>query len=210
MTDRDSHALRELGVADAGEAWAAAGFAVEDDAVVIGETTIRLIGTDGARGIRSAVVQGIDVEVDGLPFAPGPGAAPAEAPPHPNGVDAIDHLVAMSPDMDRTTAALEGAGLEARRTRRFEVGGATQRQTFFWLGTTILELAGDDAAHGDGPAVLWGLALTCADLDATVSVLGDHAGAPKAAVQRDRRIATLRTRDLDISVPIALMSPHPA
>jgi hypothetical protein len=208
MTDRDSHVLLELRVADAVDSWAGAGFAV-DDAVVIGDTTIRLVGADEPRGIRSAVVQGIDGEVDGLPFGPGPAADANGLSPHPNGVVAIDHLVAMSPDMDRTTAALEAAGLDARRTRRFEAGGATRRQTFFWLGTTILELAGDDAAHGDGPAVLWGLALTCADLDGTASMLGDRVGAPRAAVQRDRRIATLRTRDLGISLPIALMSPHP-
>lgn len=210
MTDRDSHVLLELRVADTADSWAGAGFTADDDAVVIGDTTIRLVGADEPRGIRSALVQGIDGEVDGLPFAPGPADGANGSSQHSNGVVAIDHLVAMSPDMDRTTAALESAGLEARRTRRFEAGGTTRRQTFFWLGTTILELAGDDTAHGDGPAVLWGLALTCADLDATASALGDRVGAPKAAVQRDRRIATLRTRDLGISLPIALMSPHPA
>jgi hypothetical protein len=48
------------------------------------------------------------------------------------------------------------------------------------------------------------------DLDATAAHLGDVTSAPKDAVQKGRRISTLRTRDLDISVPVAFMSPHVA
>ncbi|MGZ0218146.1 MAG: hypothetical protein ACKVIY_03890 [Acidimicrobiales bacterium] len=61
-----------------------------------------------------------------------------------------------------------------------------------------------------GEAALWGLALTCDDLDRAKDTLGDVLSDPKTAVQPGRRIATLRTRDLDISAPIALLSPHPA
>ena len=209
MTDRDGHTLLELRIADTAASWADAGFATHRGAVAIGDTTVRLLGAEEPRGIRSATVRGIRHPVDGLPFASESSARGVEPSSHPNGVVAIDHLVAMSPDMDRTTAALTAAGLDARRTRRFDAGGSTRRQTFFWLGTTILEVVGDDTAHGDGDALLWGLALTCADLDATAATLGERAGDPKPAVQPGRRIATLRTRDLDISVPIALMSPHP-
>jgi hypothetical protein len=83
-----------------------------------------------------------------------------------------------------------------------------RRQTFFWLGDVILELVGADEPEGDGPSKVWGLALTCSDLDATAATLGDKCGDPKPAVQRGRRIATLRTSALGISIPIALMSPH--
>jgi hypothetical protein len=129
--------------------------------------------------------------------------------PHRNQITEFDHLVAMSPDMDRTTAALVAAGLDHRRTRTFEAGDRTMRQAFFWMGDVILELAGEDAAHGVDPATLWGLALTCHDLHAAAAELGDALGAIKPAVQRGREIATLRTRELGISVPVALMSPHP-
>lgn len=209
MSARDHHHLVELTVADDGARWAAAGFTVEGDSVVVGPTRVRLVGGDEPRGIRSAAVHGLDGAVDGLPFTAADVPEPAAPTTHDNRVVDLDHLVALSPDMDRTTAALEQAGLEVRRSRRFEVDGAGRRQTFFWLGTTILEVAGADTPTGDGPAMLWGLAFTCDDLDTAASRLGDRLGRPRDAVQAGRRIASLRTNDLDISVPIALMSPHP-
>lgn len=197
-------------IADAPSAWTAAGFVVTDGRTQIGRTTIELIGAREERGIRAAAVAGLVGAVDGMPFGPAdPPAHPTDPPRHGNRVVGFDHLVAMSPDMDRTTAALTGAGVEHRRTRTFEVGGGVRRQAFFWLGDVILELVGDDAAQGEGPASLWGLALTCDDLDAAATALGDALGGIKDAVQPGRRIATVRTRDLGISVPIALLSPHP-
>jgi hypothetical protein len=204
-----SHDLVEVAIADDPHTWAAAGFATSDDSVVIGTTRIRLIGTSAPRGIRSAAVRGVSGAIDGMPFVADDVPSLPIAPAHANRVTSIDHVVALSPDMDRTTDALVAAGFEARRSRRFEAGEATRRQTFFWLGDTILELAGDDADHGAGPATLWGLAFTCDDLDAAAEVLGDRLGSTKPAVQAGRRIATLRTRDLDISIPVALMSSHP-
>ncbi len=59
----------------------------------------------------------------------------------------------------------------------------------------------------DRPATFWGLALVTDDLDATAAGLGAACTTPKQAVQPGRRIATLKTRDLGISVPIAFMSP---
>lgn len=204
------HQLTRLLVGDEPAAWEAAGFTVADGVVHVGRTAIVPVGGARGRGVVEAHVDGVTGTLDGLPFSTDPvePAAPTRDH-HPNGVVAIDHLVATSPDMDRTTAALDAAGPEPRRTRTFAAGGATRRQTFFWLGDVILELAGDDDAHGSGPAQLWGLALTCADLDVTAARLGDRLGPPKPAVQPGRRIATLRTRDLDISVPIVCMSPHP-
>jgi hypothetical protein len=202
------HQLLSIRVADDPDAWTEAGFTVTDGVTRIADTTVELTGAGDPSGFVDVAVDGIDMQIDGMPFSGT--APPAPAPPtHRNHVTGFDHLVAMSPDMDRTTAALEAAGLEHRRTRTFEMGGATRRQAFFWLGSVILELAGDDAAHGEGPAVIWGLALTCDDLDAAASALGDSLGTVKPAVQHGRRIATVRTRELGISVPIALMSPHP-
>jgi hypothetical protein len=201
--------LHTLVIGDDPATWAAAGFAVDGATARVGNTVISLVGTERGRGILSAHVEGIAGQIDGMPFDGAPSDAVEPVPVHANGVIALDHLVAMSPDMDRTTGALSRSGLEHRRTRTFAVGGDTRRQCFFWLGDVILELAGDDAAHGDGPALLWGLAFTCADLRDTRRLLGERMGTAKPAVQKGREIATLRTRDFDISVPIVLMSPHP-
>ncbi|MDH3706378.1 MAG: VOC family protein [Acidimicrobiia bacterium] len=203
-----TYQLTEVRVGDDASSWEAAGFTVRDDQVVIGSTAIVPVGAEGDRGILSisaaamaaGSLDGIDVVDRRAPVPP--------APDHRNGVTAWDHLVVMTPDADRTTAAFEQTGLEARRVRTFEVGDTTRRQTFFWLGDVILELVGPDQSQGDGPATAWGVALTCPDLDASVAWLGERCGAAKDAVQPGRRIATVRTRDLDISVPVALMTPH--
>lgn len=209
MSGDRSHQLHELLVDDTAGSWAAAGFAVHDDSVTIGRTRIRLTGGGGARGMVSAGIDGLHPgTVDGLAVHQ---AVPAPPPPrHPNHVGAIDHLVVMSPDSDRTTAALGEHGIEARRVRTFEMSGTQQRQTFFWLGDVILELVGPDASEGAGPATLWGLALTSLDLDATAAHLQQQCTPPKPAVQRGRRICTIKTRDLGISTALAVMSPHPA
>jgi hypothetical protein len=209
MTERP-HQLHEVVVGDDRASWAAAGFELAGDRVVIDRTAIRLVGTGAGRGMRSMAVDAIPADgpdLDGLPRHDA--HAPPPAPRHPNGVTVIDHLVVRSPDCDRTTTALEAAGIEARRVRTFPMGGATQRQTFFWLGCVILELVGPDAPTGDGPCELWGLALTAEDIDQTAAALGDHTTPVKDAVQRGRRITTIKTRDLDITTALAVMSPHP-
>jgi hypothetical protein len=125
-----------------------------------------------------------------------------EAVAHSNGVIAIDHVVVTSPDTVRTVGALRAVGLEPRRTREH----GAMRQTFFRLGPVILELVGPSLASGSGPARFWGIAFTVADLDATAARLGADLGQVKAAVQRGRRIASLR-KEAGLSLPIAFMSP---
>ena len=113
----------------------------------------------------------------------------ADAPHHPNTTTSIDHVVVASPDLDRTTEAFGAVGIELRRTR--DAGRMEQR--FFRIGEVILELIGPPGAHGDGPATFWGLALTVADLDAAADRRSaTHLGPVTDAVQRGRRIATLR------------------
>ncbi len=209
--------LTEVIVGDRPDAWAGAGFALSGDAVVLGGVRLVLRGADGGddggddgpRGLLSVAVAGIEEDIDGIAVHRAePAADHHGGPPHPNAIDGIDHLVVTTPDCDRTTAALEAAGLEVRRVRRLEAGGRARRQTFFWLGQVILELVGPDDAVGDGPAALWGLALVSPDLDATVAALGPHSSPARPAVQQGRRITTIETRELDISVPLAVMSPH--
>ncbi len=200
--------LDELVVGDDPTAWTDAGFTVTDDCVVVGGVRIRCAADDaGADRWRLAGDVPLPAHIDGI--ATWPSEAPAPDPvTHPNGVTGFDHVVVRSPDVDRTTEALGAIGLEARRTRDTSVGDSPVRQRFFWLGDVVLELVGPPRPSGDGPATIWGYAFVSDDLDATAAFLGDRCSAPKPAVQPGRRIATLRTRDLGISVPIALMTPH--
>jgi hypothetical protein len=203
---RDQHQLTTVVVGDEPDGWATAGFTLHDDRVRISSTTIVCDPSVG-QGIAVVSINSLTDTVDGLPI----GLVDAPVTPateHHNRVTGFDHLVAVSPSIDRTADALIDAGLQRRRTRRFEMGGETRRQDFFRLGDVILELVGIDGAKGAGDAAFWGLALECDDLDLAASRLGQALGTVKDAVQPGRRIATVRTKELGISVPIALMSPH--
>ncbi|HEX6780468.1 MAG TPA: hypothetical protein VF125_00400 [Solirubrobacterales bacterium] len=130
---------------------------------------------------------------------------------HPNGLTAIDHVVAISPDLDRTVAALSFAGLDLRRVREEPTPAGAPRQAFFRLGPTILEVVQEPPEvterKGDRPAFFWGLAFVAPDLDGTIAFLGEERVSEiRDAVQPGRRIATLR-RAAGLSVPVALMTP---
>jgi hypothetical protein len=114
--------------------------------------------------------------------------------------------VLITPDQQRTVAALETAGLRARRTRETDTYGAPFLQTFFRAGEVIVELIGPEEPSGAGDAGFFGLAHTVDDLDATKALLGDGLGEIKDAVQPGRRIVTLRHKDFDVSVATAFMS----
>ena len=202
-------------VADPPEAWAAAGFSVDDDGTCrIGEVRVRLVGRDHGKRIigwslRGTPAGALDGSLDGLPTTPSD-APPAEPGDHPNGATSIDHVVLLSPDLARTTTAIEALGIPLRNQRDSDTYGAPMRQHFFRLGEVILELIGSPDAPGEGDPGFFGLAHTVADLDAAAALLGDHLGSAKDAVQDGRRIATLRHRELGMSVATALMSPEPA
>lgn len=208
-------ALRSLIVGDRASAWSAAGFDVVQRRgrarTRIGDVDIELVGPDDGRGIIGWRFDAPDLpsEIDGIATSRAPALDGDEAPEHPNRVHQVDHVVMFTPNLQRTTAALTAAGFEARRTRDIPGSEPPKQQVFLWAGSTILEVVGPVAPSGSGPASLWGLALTSDDLDDTVAFLGDRIGSPKPAVQAGRLIATLRTRDLDISTSIAIMSPHP-
>ena len=199
----------ELAVGDEPAAWRSVGFSVGHGGdCMVGGVRLRLAGRSGGPGITAWTLSDITGEgpVDGVPttLAPATGSN-GDGPDHPNGVRSIDHLVAMTDDLDRTTEALAAVGVDPRRDRD---AGRGRRQRFFRLGEVILELIGPVDPRGDGPARLWGLAFTVDDLDATTRWLGDRAGATKDAVQTGRRIATLHAGD-DVSVPVAFMSAPP-
>lgn len=205
--------LDELVVADAADAWRACGFAVDGDVCVVGEVRIRFAPEEGRRGLSGWSLRGVEsTELDGLATTRSEQALPGAAPAHPNGITALDHVVAISSDLDRTVAALEAAGLDLRRIREEPTPAGAPRQAFFRVGQAILEVVQEPAeaterAGGDRPAFFWGLAFVAPDLDATVAYLGEGAGEARDAVQPGRRIATLR-RSAGLSVPVALMTPR--
>lgn len=207
--------IDEILVGDPPEAWEAAGFGVDPDGTCrIGHVRVRLVGRDGGKRIlgwslRDAPPARLaDGLLDGLPTTAST-AAPVEPATHPNGATHIDHVVLLSPDLARTTKALDTIGLAPRGERDTDTYGAPMRQIFFRLGEVILEVVGQPDATGEGAPGFFGLAITVDDLDATAALLGDHLGIPKDAVQPGRRIATLRHRDVGMSVATALMSPAP-
>jgi catechol 2,3-dioxygenase-like lactoylglutathione lyase family enzyme len=198
-------AVVEITVADEPGAWAAAGFTVTDGVARCGGIAIRLVGrTDGKR-IRGW--SWCDL-LDGLPTTTTASGPTMHPDAHPNGTTLVDHVVVVTPDLDRTVAAFEARGLEVRRVRHTEQYGPPFRQVFFRGGETVIEVIGPDEPESDDgrPAHFYGIAFTVGDLDATARLLGDHVGRVKDAVQPGRRITTLRHRDFDISVPIAFMS----
>jgi hypothetical protein len=206
--------IDELTVADAPAAWSALGFAVAGDTCVVGDVRIRLADAEAGKGLVAWSLRGAEsAELDGLATTRSDRPAPGESPSHPNGITAIDHVVAITPALERTVAALQGAGLDLRRIREEPTPAGAPRQAFFRLGATILEVvqeppeAIERGGGPDRPAFFWGLALLAADLDATVAGLGDRVGEVRAAVQPGRRIATLR-RSAGLALPVALMTPR--
>jgi hypothetical protein len=198
----------ELVIADPPELWQELGFRVADDACDIGGVRVRLDSRAGKR-IASWSLRGIETEdLDGLVTSTSSSEARNGAEPHPNGVVAIDHVVAFSPDLDRTVAALEAAGLDLRRIREEPTPAGAPRQAFFRLGDVILEcvqLPDSSELDRSRSATLWGLAVRTDDIDATAAFLGDRLGEPRPAVQEGRTIATLR-REAGSTVPLAFMT----
>jgi len=204
--------LDELTIADSGEAWAACGFRVEDGECAVGSVRIRLTGGPGP-GLAGWSLRGLaSTELDGLSTTRSDRGEHPEAPPHPNGISGLDHVVAISPDLDRTAASLRAAGLDLRRVREEPTPAGAPRQAFFRLGSTILEVVQEppealERGGGSGrPAFFWGLAFLAPDVEATARFLGERAGEARDAVQPGRRIVTLR-RSAGLALPVAVLSP---
>lgn len=212
----------ELTVADPPDAWTRAGFSVDSGGDAgpvcrVGDVRIRLVGADRGTGIIGWSLRGMPPQrpvddIDGIPTSPSTAtsdtaiAAPAT---HPNGATAIDHIVLLSPDLDRTVASLAAVDLAPRRERNGELGGRPIRQVFFRLGEVILEVVGSPEPSGDGPSTLWGITYVVSDIDATAAHFGDHTAPVKDAVQPGRRITTVRHKSFGMSVRTAVISATP-
>src|SRR6185437_13385962 len=151
MTASARPELAAVWIADPAEQWSALGFDIAGGRLVLGGVVVHL--DSPGRGIARWALTGIDptiIEIDGLPTETAPATpaptpvtpAPPPATEHPNGAVGIDHVVVITPDFDRTAAALERAALSLRRIR--DVPGTGQRapfrQGFRRVGPAILEL----------------------------------------------------------------------
>jgi hypothetical protein len=209
--------IEQIVLADEPARWRSLGFELDGDRVQIGGVFIRLAGDDArperSPGILEWSLRGLaSCELDGLASTRSLAPPAPPAPAHPNGIVAIDHVVAMTPALDRSVEALRRAGLDLRRIREQPSPAGAPRQAFFRLGAEILELVQqpERSARGgtldrDGPARLWGLALFSSDFQRTLAAFGELAGEPREAVQPGRKIVTLR-RSAGLAVPLAVMS----
>ena len=198
-------------LADDPASWSAAGFVVDDGCVQVGPVTVVLgsasatpqLAFDRAHPTGAA-------HLDGVLWTVRP-ASTAVAPAHPNGIDGFDHLVITAPSLERVREAVTGAGFEIRRERATRIAGTDATQLFAFAGGVLLEIAAmtapsEVAAVGAEPATVWGISLTAPDIDATAAWFGDDCGPVNQAVQPGRRIATVRHRNLGLSMSLALMT----
>jgi hypothetical protein len=181
--------LSEIRVAADPAAWAGAGFSVAGESMHVGGVSIEFV--EGALGIVDWTLA--DVERD------------LSAATHANGVTAIDHVVMLTPRLEREIERLEDEGIELRRIREGETGMGAFRQAFFRVGRPILEVVESADMEEDAPARFWGITFTTADIDAAAELLGDKLGRVKNAVQPGRRIATVR-KEAGLGLPVALIS----
>lgn len=165
---------------------------------------MRLGLTGGGGGIEGWALRGAGgTELDGLPTEEAPPEQLETAVRHPNTAVRIDHLVVFTPQLKRTVAAFEGAGLGLRRLREPAEPGPPVRQAFFRLGGVICEVV-ENARAPDGPAAFWGVTFAVADLDRCAALLGPKVGEIHDAVQPGRRIATAR-REANLGIPVAFI-----
>src|SRR5437764_110951 len=109
--------LAALHLGDPPEPWEAIGFTVLGGRRIdVGQVALEL----GARGsgIVAWSLTGIDSairEVDGLTTRVADDKPRADGAAHPNGAIGVDHVVVLTPDFERTSDALAGAGMPLRR-----------------------------------------------------------------------------------------------
>ncbi|HEX7133300.1 MAG TPA: hypothetical protein VF228_12025 [Iamia sp.] len=205
-----------LRVAEAPEAWASAGFAVDDDGRCrIGGVVLDLVGPAAGQGVVGWSLRHLPLgaadALDGFPTRASD-EPPAEPATHPCGVTAVDHIVLLTDDLQRTVESAGRIGLTPRRWRDHALpDGTPVRQAFIVVGELVLELvAPADRPPQPRPGVRsFGIALVCPDLARARDALGSGLGDDRPAVQPGRRIATVRHRGLGLRTPIALMTPRP-
>jgi hypothetical protein len=201
--------LAGLWIADQPVRWEALGFAAVDSAIDLGGVRVSL-GAEGS-GITAWTLRGIDpgtTTVDGLLTTIVDSPVEPRSPEHPNGAIAIDHVVVVTPDFQRTADAVGRLGMPLRRVREVPGDGERPafRQGFRRLGPAIFELV--EVKTGlEGPARFWGLVVVVSDVEVLKGRLGGRLGTIRQAVQPGRRIATLRDA-AGVTPKLAFMDPE--
>jgi len=206
--------------------WRSIGLTVTDQGLIpLMGTSLRLVAgpSDDSAGAPAGRSEDPDSPPDGIvgwALSDAPGSPPetvdglateyvASADPvfaaHDLGVSGLDHVVVLTPDLQRTSEAIAlTTGCELKRIR--EVGEMRQGFHRIGRGGLIVELV-ERPDVPEGPATFWGLVMNVDDLDAAYAMLGpDRVSTPKDAVQPGRRIATLRN-SVGLGLPVALMTP---
>ncbi|WP_306361402.1 VOC family protein [Nocardia sp. CC227C] len=170
--------LTRLGLPGDERSWAAMGFTVTDGIVRIGQVTCTF--GEPAWGFDEVHA---DPALLGVPALLDTTDAP-HAPPHPNGVTRVDHIVYWVPDLDKAVEDLN-AVLGAPPRRRFHPRGPDgPEMAFYRVGEAFIEVVTSGL-----PRALAGIAFMADDLDATVTAVraaGGPIGDPKPAVQGGR------------------------
>jgi hypothetical protein len=184
--------------------WRGLGFEVIEGSCPLGGVRLDVSDSVTHGAIVSWTVDRAEVpdSIDGLRTVSG--ARNGAAATHPNGVTSIDHLVALTPSLERTAEALAQIGVECRRVRE---AGDGVRQGFFLVGDLLLEVVARTAIGEDEPARFWGITVVVPDIDAAAELLGEKLGSIRDAVQPGRRIATVRPEASD-GLPLALITPR--
>lgn len=207
MGDHGDPRVEWLTIAGDPAVWRSIGLAVSDtgDVPLFG-TALRIVEGD-ERGIVGWALSGV---ADGAPSIDGLATDRVDPRPpafgvHELGASALDHVVVLTNDLERTSEAItEATGCELRRVR--EVGEMRQGFHRIGRGGLIVELVERPEVPA-GPASFWGLVLIVDDLDAACERVGEgRISPPKGAVQPGRRIATVRD-DVGLGLPVALMTP---
>ena len=203
--------LSELAVGDRPESWKRAGFSVGlSDSVQFGDLSINLTGL-GTRGITS---WSFDPEVSmsnicDIPVANTRGVASFAMRPedyvHANGVHSIDHIVVKCGDVAHAESQFNSIGMSPNRKVTNQSKG--MHYLFYKTGSTIIEVVCPIFKNSER-GFIWGITFVTPDIDATYDYLKPLVKTPWNAVQPGRRIMTLNTEHLDISVKMAFISPH--
>lgn len=200
-----------LDVAGDPESWRSIGLVVDVDGLLpLMGTSLRIAEHErtGRPGISGWTLSGVDPELDGTSVDGLETRVTAPMGPmfaqHDLGAGGLDHVVVMTPDLERTSAAVaEATGCELKRVR--EVGAMQQGFHRIGPGGLIVEIVTRPDIPA-GPATFWGLVINVDDIDVACERIGpERVSAPKDAVQPGRRIATIRD-DVGLGVPVALMT----
>lgn len=196
--------IAQLVVGGQPTAWSSIGLTFADGICSVGDFILRL---DNARepGISSWTLSGCigDGDIDGIPTTHGDMASMPQPDSAIMDILGVDHVVVMSNDLERTSAAF--SRVTGEPLKRIREAGDGVRQGFHRLGSVIIEIVEQKRVER---TMLWGFVLTVNNLDDVARHVGpDVLSPPRDAVQPGRRIAAFRG-GVGLGVAVALMTPE--